>query len=109
MNRKCLDKEFCIDTEESPGWLDSLNNTYDVESSVKPQVDFLKLAELILQTQDGDIKKSDFHKLENWLLTDPYALKYYVEFMWLCAGLHTLLSEKRLSAITASLRSLQPQ
>jgi hypothetical protein len=110
MSRKCIAKELYESVEHSH-YQDKYddNDILSLEGFSEDRKDFLQLGELILQTQDGNIKKSDFHKLENWLLTDSHALKYYVEFMWLCAGLHTLLNEKRLLAITESLRSLQPQ
>jgi hypothetical protein len=64
--------------------------------------DFETLGKWILQMQDGDIEKSDFHKFEHCLLTDPIALDYYIEFMWIFTGLHILLNKKQMPSFTAS-------
>ena len=59
--------------------------------------EYLKLGKWILEMQDGQISKHNFQKLQDWLLRDAEAIKYYVEFMLISAGLHTLMNPSRIS------------
>jgi hypothetical protein len=93
MTHKCLDKEFCMNANDSLNRNHSDHDILNIDDSNEPRRNFLKLSEWILQTQDGDIKESEFLKLEHCLLTDHEALKYYVEFMQLCAGLHMMFNK----------------
>jgi hypothetical protein len=93
MSHKYIDKELFENTDHD------LHSIYD-DAAFLPfdepadQTNYEKLGQWILRTQDGAIHQSDFQKLEHCLLTDPHALRYYVEFMWLCAGLHAIFHEK---------------
>lgn len=58
--------------------------------------EYRQLGRWILQMQDGNLKESEFNKLQNTLSKDTDALKYYVEFMQVCAGLHMLFNPQKL-------------
>jgi len=94
MNRKCADNELFENTNYSQH---SVYNDAAFLSFDEPvdQIDFQKLGQWILQARDGEINQSDFQKLQHCLLTNPQALRYYVEFMWLCAELHEVYHEKQ--------------
>jgi hypothetical protein len=81
------DKEFfeCFEDSSSP------RPSCDTEETEKWEVD---LGALILRLQDDTIEKKDFARLQKQIITDARALRYYVEFIYLCAGLRILLGKK---------------
>jgi hypothetical protein len=95
MKHKCIDNGLFEDIDHSHH-----HNEYD-DAAFLPfdetvaRLDYEKLGRWILQAQDGVINNSDFRTLQHCLLTDTHALRYYVEFMWLSARLHTLFHEKQ--------------
>jgi hypothetical protein len=91
-------KEFFECFEEFP----SSQPSGDTEEVEKWELD---LGTLILRLQDGNIEKKDFVRLENQILTDARASRYYVEIIHICAGLHLLLGKKQ---DFSNLRSLLP-
>ncbi len=48
---------------------------------------YAALSELLIESLNGTISDEQFHHLEEQLITDPEALRYYVEFMSICGGL----------------------
>lgn len=46
-----------------------------------------RLGILLLKLQDGELEGKFVHRLEKWLRADSEALRYYVDFMMLCAML----------------------
>ena len=44
-----------------------------------------RLGIMLLKLQDGDLETRYIRRLEKWLLTDPIALQFYVDFMNLSA------------------------
>lgn len=95
MTHKCIDNELFNTNNHL-----SDHSVYDDAAFMPfeepvPQTDFLELGGWILQAQDGVISEADFQKLQHCLRTDPLAMKYYVEFIWLCASLHALYREKQ--------------
>lgn len=55
---------------------------------------YLRLGQLILRMQDGDLERRYVLRLEKWLMSDQDAMNYYVEFSEICAGLRMMLGKK---------------
>ena len=51
-----------------------------------------RLGIMILKLQDDQLQQKYLSRLENWLLADPQALNFYVEFTQLTAGLQCMHS-----------------
>lgn len=47
-----------------------------------------RLGVMILKLQDGTLEKRYALRLEKWLLSDPEAFEYYIDFINLTADLH---------------------
>ena len=47
-----------------------------------------RLGTMILKLQDGTLEKRYALRLEKWLLSDPEAFAYYIDFVNLLADLH---------------------
>ena len=47
----------------------------------------LQLGELILRSLDGNITSTSFAQLEKWIMENPDALRYYLDYVCLCACL----------------------
>ena len=56
-----------------------------------------RLGVMLLKLQDGDLEARYTQRLEKWLLADPIALQFYVDFMSLSALLHFHFQPNRLS------------
>lgn len=82
------DKEFIESFEDSS----SPRPSSDIEEADQWKLDF---GVLILRLQDDIIEKKDFARLQKQITTDAPALRYYVEFIEICAGLRILLGKKR--------------
>ena len=41
----------------------------------------LRLTEMLLRLQDGDLEDRHIHRLQRWLESDPSSLQYYIDFM----------------------------
>ncbi len=72
--------------------LDSCSDSYADNDQAD---EFAELGELILRFQDGRINQEQFKRLQDWLLNDYGALRHYVEYGYLCAGLNILLNKKQ--------------
>jgi len=61
----------------------------------KEAKDKLRLGEMILKLQDGEFEERYFLRMQKWLMCDEKALRYYVEFMQLCAELYITFNKNR--------------
>jgi hypothetical protein len=61
----------------------------------KEEKDKLRLGEMILKLQDGELEERYFLRMQKWLMCDDKALRYYIEFTQLCAGLYLTFNETR--------------
>ena len=61
----------------------------------KKEKDKLRLGEMILKLQDGELEERYFLRMQKWLMCDEKALQYYVEFMQVCAGLYLTFNKTR--------------
>ncbi|MBN2513514.1 MAG: hypothetical protein JXB18_11300 [Sedimentisphaerales bacterium] len=85
--------------------LKSLDESFDVQepsadSLASDQIpnefpQWLRLGQLILRMQDGELEKRYLHRLEKWLMADPEAFDYYVQFTWLCTSLYMLYNPRK--------------
>lgn len=55
----------------------------------------LRLAEMILKLQEGTLEERYFLRMQKWMMCDEKALRYYVEFMQLCAELYHIFNKNR--------------
>ena len=65
------------------------------ELDTKEEKDKLRLGEMILKLQDDELEERYFLRMEKWLMCDEKALRHYVEFMQVCAGLYLTYNETR--------------
>jgi len=84
---KSLDESF---EAQDPG-ADSLSSDQDADENPH----WIRLGQLILRMHDGDLEKRYIHRLERWLMADPDALDYYVQFAWLCSCLYMLYNPRK--------------
>ncbi|HRS70444.1 MAG TPA: hypothetical protein P5175_01210 [Anaerohalosphaeraceae bacterium] len=61
---------------------------------------------MILKMQDGVLEKRYFLRMEKWLLCDPAAVEYYIDFQMLTALLHEHFNKSRLEKIADSFREI---
>jgi hypothetical protein len=50
----------------------------------------LRLGEMILKLHDGELEDRYFLRMQKWLECDRGALRYYAEFVQLCASLRLI-------------------
>jgi hypothetical protein len=65
------------------------------ELDTKEAKDHLRLGEMILKLQDGELEERYFLRMQKWLMCDEKALRYYLEFMGVCAGLYHNFNKTR--------------
>lgn len=58
-----------------------------------------RLGMMLLQLQDGELEERYFLRMEKWLLCDPTALRYYVDFQSLTALLHMHFNPQKYAEI----------
>ena len=63
--------------------------------NTKDEKDKLRLGEMILKLQDGELEERYFLRMQKWLMCDERALRYYVDFMGVCAGLYLTFNKMR--------------
>ncbi|MEN6308712.1 MAG: hypothetical protein ABFD91_13275 [Anaerohalosphaeraceae bacterium] len=90
MDPKELENELLKSLNESFETQDPLADSSQSEHVPDEYPHWLRLGQLILRMQDGDLEKRYIHRLEKWLMADPEALNYYVQFSWLCAAMYLL-------------------
>ncbi len=92
MNPKDLENEFLKSFGQPAEQQDA-----STDSSLDEQTfgQWLRLGQLILRMQDGDLEQRYIHRLEQWLMADPQALNYYIQFTWICTGLHLLYNPRK--------------
>jgi len=54
-----------------------------------------RLGIMILKAQDGELERRYLLRMEKWLLSDPHALRYYIDFQNLSAMLHVHFNPSR--------------
>lgn len=68
-----------------------------------------RLGVMILKAQDGELERRHVLRMEKWLLSDPQALRYYVDFQSLSAMLYLHFNPERFSSNSISQQMLAMQ
>ena len=63
-----------------------------------------RLGVMVLKMQDGQLDQRYFLRFEKWLLADPDALHYYIDFQNLSALLHIHYNKSRFSKMIDSIK-----
>jgi len=85
-----LEKEFLKSLDESFKGGDPGQDLLSSDQHAVENPHWIRLGQLILRMHDGDLETRYIHRLERWLMADPEALDYYVQFTWLCTSLSLL-------------------
>jgi hypothetical protein len=91
---KNYEKEFFEQFESSSPKEQPLEPLSELFGTDSEHDELEELGELILRFQDGDINQTQFTRMQDWLLNDRKARDYYINFVFLCEGLKSVLNNK---------------
>ena len=69
------------------------------ESPSEDNTKYLRLGEMILKAQDGELEQRTLLRMEKWLMCDEQALRYYVDFQNLSVLLYEHFHKSRFAKI----------